>query len=48
LLQRGLAHLAARGCTTVLLYVDDANAGALRLYERTGFEEADRDVLWTR
>jgi mycothiol synthase len=46
LLQRGLAHLAARGCTEVLLYVDDANAAALRLYERAGFTRYDEDVLW--
>jgi mycothiol synthase len=48
LLQRGLAHLASRGCTEVLLYVDDANTAALRLYERAGFTRYDEDVLWRR
>ena len=46
LLIRGLHHLAARGCSTVLLYVDDSNSGALRLYENTGFTRFDEDVLW--
>lgn len=48
LLLRGLAHLAARGCPEVLLYVDDDNTGAMRLYERFGFTEFDRDVQWRR
>ena len=48
LLQRGLAYLAGRGCTDVLLYVDDSNAAALRLYEGAGFTRYDEDVLWRR
>jgi mycothiol synthase len=44
LLVRGLRHLAARGCTQVLLYVDGENTGARRLYEHSGFHEHDRDV----
>jgi mycothiol synthase len=44
LLVRGLRHLAERGCTEVLLYVDGDNAGARRLYEQSGFCEHDRDV----
>lgn len=48
LLQRGLAYLAGRGCTDVLLYVDDSNAAALRLYESAGFDRYDEDVLWRR
>jgi mycothiol synthase len=47
LLQRGLASLRDRGCTEVLLYVDGDNAGALRLYERSGFRRHDLDVQWT-
>ncbi|MDT4938230.1 MAG: mycothiol synthase [Pseudonocardiales bacterium] len=48
LLQRGLAYLAGRGCAEVLLYVDDANTAALRLYESAGFTRYDLDVLWGR
>jgi mycothiol synthase len=46
LLVRGLRHLADRGCTEVLLYVDGDNTGARRLYERAGFGEHDLDVQW--
>jgi mycothiol synthase len=46
LLVRGLHHLAARGCTAVLLYVDGDNATARHLYERVGFREHDRDVQY--
>jgi mycothiol synthase len=46
LLQRGLAYLAGRGCATVLLYVDEDNAGAMHLYERSGFRRYDLDILW--
>lgn len=46
LLIRGLRHLAERGCPEVLLYVDDDNDTALRLYERTGFHRHDLDVQW--
>jgi len=48
LLQRGLAYLDSRGCTDVLLYVDDANTAAMRLYESAGFARYDQDVLWAR
>ncbi|MGI8677085.1 MAG: mycothiol synthase [Jatrophihabitans sp.] len=46
LLVRGLHHLAEQGCPYVLLYVDGDNPGALRLYERDGFERFDLDVQW--
>ncbi len=46
LLDAGLASLAARGCTEVLLYVDDSNATAMRLYEKAGFHSHDVDVQW--
>jgi mycothiol synthase len=48
LLGRGLAYLADRGCTEVLLYVDDSNTTALKLYERAGFHRHDLDVQWSR
>jgi mycothiol synthase len=44
----GLKHLADAGCTDVLLYVDDTNAGALRLYESVGFTRYDADTQWAR
>ncbi|MDT4894555.1 MAG: mycothiol synthase [Pseudonocardiales bacterium] len=47
LLQRGLAYLAGRGAREVLLYVDDSNAAAMRLYERAGFHRHDVDVQWS-
>jgi mycothiol synthase len=46
LLVRGLRHLAERGCTEVLLYVDGDNTGARHLYEKAGFHEHDLDVQW--
>jgi mycothiol synthase len=46
LLVRGLQRLAARGCPQVLLYVDDDNAAAMRLYERLGFTHSDTDTQW--
>ena len=46
LLARGMRRLAERGCPRVLLYVDDDNAGAMRLYERFGFEHSDTDTQW--
>jgi mycothiol synthase len=46
LLVRGLRHLKARGCPTVLLYVDGDNGAAIRLYEKSGFAPHDLDVQW--
>ncbi len=48
LLLHGLAYLRARGCREVLLYVDDDNAAAMRLYEQFGFARYDRDSQWRR
>ncbi len=48
LLLQGLAWLRARGCQQALLYVDDSNSTAMRLYERSGFERHDVDVQWER
>jgi mycothiol synthase len=46
LLSIGLRHLADRGCPLVLLYVDESNPTAMRLYERVGFERYDIDAQW--
>ncbi|GII93399.1 mycothiol synthase [Sinosporangium siamense] len=44
----GLAHLRSRGLGNVLLYVDEENAAAVRLYESLGFARWDTDVMYTR
>ena len=44
----GLAHLKSRGPAQVLLYVEEANATALRLYEGRGFRRFAVDVAWHR
>jgi mycothiol synthase len=46
LLVIGLRHLADRGCPQVLLYVDETNTAAMRLYERYGFTRHDVDRQW--
>lgn len=48
LLTRGLAYLADQGCRLVLLYVDESNDTAMRLYLKSGFETYDTDVQWAR
>lgn len=48
LLAAGLHLLADRGCREVLLYVDDDNTAAMRLYERDGFVRFDTDIQWRR
>lgn len=48
LLVRGLAYLAGHGCQGVLLYVEDDNAPAMRLYEGLNFARHDTDIQWRR
>ena len=42
----GLHHLRDRGLAEVLLYVDDDNPRAVRVYTRLGFTVASTDVQW--
>ena len=44
----GLGYLRQRGCPTVLLYSDDDNVVAMRLYERAGFHRHDVDIRYLR
>ena len=44
----GLQYLAARGLSTVLLYVEGDNEPALRLYRRLGFTTYSTDVVYRR
>lgn len=44
----GLHHLRAGGLRQVLLYVDDDNTAAMRLYERIGFTPYASDVQYAR
>jgi mycothiol synthase len=44
----GLAHLRGRGLAEVLLYVEEENAAAVRLYEGRGFHRFSVDVSWRR
>jgi len=44
----GLAYLRSRGLRRVLLYVEEANAAAVRLYEGRGFTRFSVDVSWRR
>ncbi|MEP6598654.1 MAG: mycothiol synthase [Actinomycetota bacterium] len=46
LLAAGLEYLAGRGCAEVLLYSDESNDVAMRLYERVGFHRHDLDVQY--
>jgi mycothiol synthase len=42
----GLQHLRARGLREVMLYVDEDNTAAIRLYESLGFHHAATDVMF--
>ncbi|MFB9208337.1 mycothiol synthase [Nonomuraea spiralis] len=42
----GLNHLRARGLAQAMLYVDEANTAAIRLYESLGFARWDVDVMY--
>ncbi|WP_188195481.1 mycothiol synthase [Nonomuraea sp. SYSU D8015] len=42
----GLSHLRARGLAQAMLYVDEANTAAIRLYESLGFARWDVDVMY--
>jgi mycothiol synthase len=44
----GLAHLASLGLAVVILYADETNSGAVRMYERLGFEVQHTDVEYAR
>ncbi len=42
----GLRHLRARGLGQAMLYVDETNTNAIRVYERLGFTRWDTDVSY--
>lgn len=42
----GLHHLRERGLAEVMLYVDESNAPAIRLYESLGFAHTGTDVMF--
>ncbi|MGR6912777.1 mycothiol synthase [[Actinomadura] parvosata] len=42
----GLVHLRARGLAQAMLYVDETNTAAIRLYESLGFNRWDVDVMY--
>ena len=44
----GLRHLAGRGLSDALLYVDESNTAAVALYRRLGFEIFSTDVMYRR
>lgn len=44
----GLIHLRGRGLGSAMLYVDEDNGQAIRVYERLGFTHWDTDVTFQR
>jgi mycothiol synthase len=42
----GMRYLRSRGLVRVMLYVDEANTPAIRLYESLGFTHRDTDVMF--
>jgi mycothiol synthase len=44
----GLGHLASRGLTAALLYVDESNPAAVALYRRLGFTIHKADIAYRR
>jgi mycothiol synthase len=44
----GLHYLRDRGLAEVMLYVDESNPAAIRLYESLGFSRAATDVMYGR
>ena len=44
----GLQHLQDRGLPEALLYVDEGNTNAIRVYERLGFSRSATDVCYAR
>jgi mycothiol synthase len=42
----GLRYLRGRGLSRVMLYVDESNTPAIRLYESLGFTHTDTDVMF--
>lgn len=48
LLSAGLSYLYGRGARTAMLYADDSNTAAIRLYEKRGFEPTGVDTQYER
>ncbi|MET8382914.1 mycothiol synthase [Streptosporangium canum] len=44
----GLSHLRSGGLAQVMLYVDESNTAAIRLYEKLGFTRWDVDVMYRK
>ena len=44
----GLKHLQDKGLREALLYVDEENTNAIRVYERLGFSRTSTDVCFHR